>query len=182
MHLTFWRSGLAALIIGLAATASPAQAGTATFNLTSGSGSPSAATVNYNSVTTSGLSSLGIVDGTYNITGGVITANFLANTVGISGVTPPALGSFPFTALGTIADPTLTGPTAGYGSIAFSTPSQATAFQSYSFNVALSGSTVTGGTFTLSTEAVPEPSAFAMGATALVGLVAVRRRAARSRS
>jgi hypothetical protein len=179
----FCKSGLVALIAGLALSASSASAGTIEFTLNNGSLSGTTATAGFSSAVVSGFGAG--LDGTYpQSPDGTITVNLSSLTYPITIQTnDPAI-----TFNGTLT-PVVTGSTSGYGTYTFIPPGTPPTFDaslfgqlhSYSYNnLTFSGNTLTGGTFTLSTAAVPEPSAFAMGATALVGLIAVRRRRARS--
>jgi hypothetical protein len=182
----FCKSGLVALIAGLALGAASANAGTAAFDLTGGSisgtpGQPGAeGTAHFDQITLAGLAPY---NGPYNVFGSI--------TVDLSSLTSPFATTISVPdyslSLGAEMTPQSTGATSGYGAFAFNSTgnSQIDAllgqFHSYSYaNLSFSGNNLTGGTFTLSTAAVPEPSAFAMGATALVGLMAVRRRRAKS--
>lgn len=185
MRSMFCKSGLVALIVGLALGVSPATAGTVTLNNLTGQTTGPNQHLYYTSATLHDVANIA-PDGTYAVSNGLILIGASPNfpsPITISGNGPSPYTSF--TANGTINDVQFTGSSSnsvsGIGSITFTNPNLAQQFQSYYYNVDFNDAgRVTSGSLILSTAAVPEPSAFAMGATALVGLIAARRRLAKS--
>jgi hypothetical protein len=173
MLKTFGKLGFFALFAGLALAVAPARAGSVTFNIDGGNTLSLTPYVTYDSVLISGF---GSYDGLFDVDGGRIQ---LTNPL-LGELTFSATGPSPFSIVGTIVDLTLTGLTTGYGEIAFASPPFASQFGSFTYDIDYNWRLrPDGGTFTLTSAAVPEPSAFAMGATGLVGLLAARRRLAR---